>query len=85
MLGLATLTSGSYLYYADPRENAIKRPIRFWWTVGPILLHYRSVNKATKDLPEEQREVEYTKLHDMYAPRIRDLFLDLRGIYVKMG
>ena len=37
------------------------------------------------DTPKEERDAEYGKLHEMYAPRVKELILDLGGVFIKVG
>ncbi|ORZ29529.1 ABC1 family-domain-containing protein [Catenaria anguillulae PL171] len=85
------VTAYKYHVMQDPDTidtvHGLQRQYKFYSTALPILAHYKGVewqldwNNATQD----ERDVRFDELHDMYAPAAVDLVLGLRGLYVKIG
>lgn len=67
------------------RASGMARMLTFWKTAGPIYMHYQSTRKQTRDLPDDEMEAAYQKLHEKYAPEVRDLFAKLRGFFIKLA
>eukprot|EP00834_Sanchytrium_tribonematis_P007251 NODE_631_length_5203_cov_0.313480.p1 type:complete len:505 gc:universal NODE_631_length_5203_cov_0.313480:2735-1221(-) len=83
--GLSFVGFSAFTYQADPKEYAYKRPILFWGVLTPIFCHYKYIEYKTQDLPEDIQDIEFTRLHTKYAPIILDMFLNLRGLFIKLG
>eukprot|EP00746_Dinoflagellata_sp_MGD_P008802 gnl/MRDRNA2_/MRDRNA2_117665_c0_seq1.p1 gnl/MRDRNA2_/MRDRNA2_117665_c0~~gnl/MRDRNA2_/MRDRNA2_117665_c0_seq1.p1 ORF type:complete len:512 (-),score=100.86 gnl/MRDRNA2_/MRDRNA2_117665_c0_seq1:30-1565(-) len=63
--------------YYDPE---LRRGAKFWWRVGPIVAHYKLASMISED-----KDAEYQRLHQLYAPDALRLILDFRGLYVKFA
>eukprot|EP00041_Stephanoeca_diplocostata_P013993 m.251387 g.251387 ORF g.251387 m.251387 type:complete len:601 (-) comp19537_c0_seq3:804-2606(-) len=77
--GLTGATSGAVYVSTDP---GARREARFWGLLAPLLAKYFWVFKFVKD---EDKAEKFTALHDMYAEPVYQLFVDLGGLYVKLG
>ncbi|KAI9142294.1 ABC1 family-domain-containing protein, partial [Paraphysoderma sedebokerense] len=51
----------------------------------PVYAHYRVTEWLIKDKDDETQTKEFQELHTKYAPRMLDLALSLRGLYIKLG
>lgn len=63
------------------------RALRFWRSVGPIVVHYKFTEiwfKAAHIRPDVRRET-WDRLHSMHAQTGLKVILDLRGLFVKIG
>jgi aarF domain-containing kinase len=63
------------------------RAVRFWRSVGPIVVHYKFTElwfKAAHVDPQVRRET-WDKLHTIHAQTGLKVILDLRGLFVKIG
>ena len=85
VLGVSIVGFTGFTYYADPKVYGYKRPIVFWGILAPIFAHYKYVEYRTKDLSDEVQTERFRELHIKYAPRVLDLFVNLRGLFVKLG
>eukprot|EP01103_Thecamoeba_quadrilineata_P006992 TRINITY_DN1675_c0_g1_i2.p1 TRINITY_DN1675_c0_g1~~TRINITY_DN1675_c0_g1_i2.p1 ORF type:complete len:507 (-),score=90.32 TRINITY_DN1675_c0_g1_i2:276-1736(-) len=64
-----------------------KRVSTFWAIMFPIYAHYRVTEwwfSITKSSPTQQEQA-YDSLHNIYAPVILRLILNLRGLFIKIG
>ena len=88
-------TSFAYAAYSDPTfVPRMKRPLTFWAKMFPIYLTYRGTEfKLNWEKPTDKealkewlkkKEETFQVLHDEYAPKVLDLFLELRGLYIKV-
>jgi len=76
----AAAAGGVILYKTDP---SIQRSVRFWQMTGPIVAHYFSERwRASSDF---DRDVRFKRLHQLYAPRAREVVEELRGMFVKVA
>ena len=84
-IGASAIGFGGFTYMADPKEYAYKRPIVFWGVLAPIFAHYKYVEYITQDLSDEEQDIRFKALHVKYAPKVLELFFNLRGLFVKLG
>jgi aarF domain-containing kinase len=93
--GAVGTASIAYTSYTDPAfVPRMKRPLTFWVKMFPIYAHYRLTEfKLNWVKPTDAAQLrEWTKdkdacfheLHEVYAPQILDLILELRGLFVKV-
>lgn len=63
------------------------RAVRFWRSVGPIVVHYKFTELWFKvaSPDAEIRRKTWDKLHSMHAQTGLKVILDLRGLFVKIG
>ena len=66
-------------------DKGFRRECVFWRTAVPILAHYKWVSWRYEDEDQAARDARYEVLHQAYAPVVLDMFLSLRGLYVKFG
>ena len=71
--------------------NGLTRSMTFWRTVYPFIEKYQSLTKWKESLDKDDIEAhleirrQEDELHVNFAPKMLDLCLQLRGIYLKMG
>ena len=53
------------------------RTVHFWQLASRMIMDYK--------LMANKREPNWDSLHDIYAPRVLELAIKLRGLYVKLG
>lgn len=84
-VGVASVAAGG-LYINDPAifEN-LERPYTFWSKMFPIYAKYRYLQWKLAKTPEEEANAIWDKVHEEYAPKVLDIFLELKGIYIKVG
>ena len=86
---MVLLVSGSVLfggfYYNHRDEKNFKRSLEFWRRVYPIYFDYVYCDWKTKNYSQSDRDIEFEKLHEKYAPIIVDIIDDLRGLYIKLA
>lgn len=75
--------SGLGLAYFVYGDEGRQRSLLFWYHVFPVYLHYRWVQLNIEGRTEVQQDIEYNRLHDMYAGKMKDLTMMLRGFYLK--
>ena len=83
--GVGAAGGTAWLLSDDHRREQVQRTATFYRTMVPMWAHYRFVEWRVKGRPEAEREAAFTRLHDAYAPRVFDLVVLLRGLYVKLG
>lgn len=70
------------------KRPAVRRAVRFWWTAGPIVAHYRFAQWWMEDVRHANRTTRhqvYSRLHGKYCHPTHQLILDLKGLYAKIG
>lgn len=79
----STLEQESFVGPVEP----VFRFVKFWTTVGPIVLHYKFTEVWFKvfDIDPSVRHESWEALHEKYAPASLQLILDLKGLFVKIG
>jgi len=85
LFGLALLyKTGSGLYR---KRNACLRTAKFWAGAGQCVAHYKFTHFWLRmtNADRRRRDDTWERLHDEYSPRVFNLFLSLRGLYVKIG
>lgn len=75
---VAGATWGTYLAYTRPW---LCRIVRFWWHMGPIILHYRWVGRTVTN----PKDPKMKALHRRYAPSVRRILGELRGVFTKVA
>lgn len=73
-------------YYAIKSDEGTSRSLKFWSKAFPIFIHYRTYQLLNRDLGilgDEQADVYYGMLHELYTDQVRDLVYDMRGFYLK--
>ena len=71
--------------------SGFSRAAVFWATVLPAVMEYQKVNKWKEEQPKDDAAAQETakrqteELHKKHAPRILELCLNLRGVYLKIG
>lgn len=78
-----SVVSGLGLTYLVWGDEGRQRSLVFWYHVFPTFMHYRWVQLNVKDRTEIEQDREYNRLHDMYAEKMKDLTMRLRGYYLK--
>jgi aarF domain-containing kinase len=72
------MTASSFFALSNDIES-MTRPLIFWRRMFPIYVEYRlSEFKSTS-------KEEWQQLHQKYAPKVLDIILELKGMYIKMG
>lgn len=91
-IGLTASVGAGFVYYKYKTDEVwnikvkqFERPIRFWTETFPVYAHYRVTEWLIKDKDDETQTKEFQELHTKYAPRMLDLALSLRGLYIKLG
>lgn len=84
-LGVAGVVGGVALAVQAERDEGTRRQLVFWRVVLPIYAHYLFVQYKVKGLDDEAQNEAYNKLHDKYAPVVRDAVLEQRGFYLKVS
>eukprot|EP00930_Biecheleria_cincta_P058136 TRINITY_DN43989_c0_g1_i1.p1 TRINITY_DN43989_c0_g1~~TRINITY_DN43989_c0_g1_i1.p1 ORF type:complete len:577 (+),score=81.20 TRINITY_DN43989_c0_g1_i1:32-1732(+) len=72
--------AGICLYNAKP---GFERAVRFWCGAGPIVADYWWQRFCATD--ETDAEARFEKLNVKYAPHVRQIIEDLRGMFIKVG
>eukprot|EP01111_Echinosteliopsis_oligospora_P014640 TRINITY_DN5551_c0_g1_i2.p1 TRINITY_DN5551_c0_g1~~TRINITY_DN5551_c0_g1_i2.p1 ORF type:complete len:323 (-),score=83.13 TRINITY_DN5551_c0_g1_i2:806-1774(-) len=72
---------GTYAYSCY--DVGFRRTVVFWAQAAPIYLHYRYAEWRVKGLPSSVQTEYFDRLHNMYAPKVYDLVIDLRGFFLK--
>mmetsp|Transcript_35968 Transcript_35968/g.102714 ORF Transcript_35968/g.102714 Transcript_35968/m.102714 type:complete len:584 (-) Transcript_35968:6-1757(-) len=77
--------TAAYVYFRRIcREKLyIARFTQFWSHVGPITCHYRWVEWRSRN--DADREAQIQQLHVKYAPIVRRLIGELRGMFTKVA
>lgn len=65
-------------------ENTNFRILRFWGSVGPILLHYKWESLLARG-DETDRQTRHGRLHARYAPEARQIIENFGGLFIKAG
>jgi aarF domain-containing kinase len=83
-LGAAGLGSAA-LY---ERDEGVRRSVAFWSRALPVYAHYRwlqyvELPACAVPLDSAESERRFNVLHELYAPRVEALALEMRGFYVK--
>lgn len=86
LLGSTAMGAGGMTYVAHSDEG-FNRSLYFWRKAFPIYLHYRAAQLYMEraHLSDEEKDAEYEKLHEKYAPEVFDIVLELKGFYVKLA
>ncbi|KAJ3075704.1 hypothetical protein HDU99_001482, partial [Rhizoclosmatium hyalinum] len=81
-----TAASASY-YYSLDKDDGLRRNVRLYSHLTPILIHYRltGIKHRLLNSPEDVKKQELKHLHEIYSTRALAAIHDLRGWYVKMG
>ncbi|KAJ3291281.1 hypothetical protein HDU79_002511 [Rhizoclosmatium sp. JEL0117] len=81
-----TAASASY-YYSLDKDDGLRRNVRLYSHLTPILIHYRltGIKHRLLNTPEDVKKQELKHLHEIYSTRALAAIHDLRGWYVKMG
>ena len=69
-------------------DEGTRRSLVFWSKIGPIYLHYRSIQFLERDLGLVDRtwaERKYVTLHEKYSPLVREVTFTMRGFYLKQA
>eukprot|EP00039_Didymoeca_costata_P020571 m.341702 g.341702 ORF g.341702 m.341702 type:complete len:594 (-) comp20389_c0_seq1:70-1851(-) len=97
---VAALGSGAAVFIRNELgEEAVERSTKFYRVAIPAFLEYKFTEFKFEKLPnfvstvtperseelKKQADVEYNRLHEKWAPQMKDVFLDLRGFYLKHG
>ena len=85
LLLLSGVSFGSYIYVQS--NDDLKRTLKLWKGLGPIISHYRYVEFKHKLFKPNDHEAnsEWDRLNDMYADKVTDTLTDLRGFYIKVA
>eukprot|EP01066_Platyproteum_vivax_P013805 Platyproteum_vivax@DN6233_c0_g1_i2.p1 len=70
---------------AASQVESIRRNTYFWVKAYPCYLSYRVVQWYVKGKPWEEAVKYYWPLHDICAPIMFDLLVNLKGFYIKIG
>jgi aarF domain-containing kinase len=71
--------------------TGLTRAVTFWGTILPAVQQYQKLNRWKDTLDENDAEAQAEakrqaeKLHDKFAPRVLELCIKLRGVYLKLG
>jgi aarF domain-containing kinase len=83
------LVAGGVVYQGQKalRSEAFRRAARFWYRIGPLVVHYKFTRwwLTTTGAPLEKRDAVYGKLHERYSPVAMNVALNLKGLYVKLA
>jgi aarF domain-containing kinase len=60
-----------------------KRSAKFWYKIAPVYAHYRFTQWKVEHLSQEEQDVAYNELHDLYAAYCEEVTLEMRGFYLK--
>ncbi|DAZ93663.1 TPA: hypothetical protein N0F65_012871 [Lagenidium giganteum] len=73
--------------YQSANDEGFRRSLYFWRKAFPVYLHYRTTQlyMETTGVPEEEQDREYERLHEMHAPDLFDIVLELKGFYIKLA
>jgi aarF domain-containing kinase len=83
---IGVVSSAGISYVAIKSDEGTSRSFQFWSKAFPIYIHYRSYQLLNRDLGilgDQQAEVYYSTLHDMYTDKVRNLVYGMRGFYLK--
>eukprot|EP00300_Choanocystis_sp_HF-7_P034114 c4665_g1_i1.p1 GENE.c4665_g1_i1~~c4665_g1_i1.p1 ORF type:complete len:530 (+),score=118.97 c4665_g1_i1:15-1604(+) len=77
---------GTYVTYSDSTDG-IRRSVKLWTEVAPVVAHYRVVEFKHKilTLSEDEKDEDWQSLHNRYADKILDTLRGLQGFYIKVG
>jgi aarF domain-containing kinase len=64
-------------------DEGTRRSVAFWRVAGPAYAHYRFTQWRLKGVPDDVADREWERLHEIYAPRVRDAVLQLKGFFLK--
>ncbi|KAI8617245.1 ABC1 family-domain-containing protein [Chytriomyces sp. MP71] len=69
------------------KDDGLRRTIRLWTEMGPVIGHYRTVELKHKILKrcKEEENREWAELDEMYSGKVLDTLQGLRGFYIKVG
>lgn len=76
--------AGSFTYFYNFDED-FKRSFTLFKELGPVITHYRYVEKKLKHFPSKDEDAEWDKLHNLYSDRVMVALRDLRGFYIKVA
>ncbi|KAI9205393.1 kinase-like domain-containing protein [Polychytrium aggregatum] len=65
-----------------PRASRI---LRFWGQMLPIFLDYKLTQFQVRSQEPEEQEQAFEALHSRYARQVKDLMVELGGLYIKVG
>jgi len=62
-----------------------RRSLYFWTMAVPVYLQYKALEAVSGNWEPEKRQAAFEYLHNMHAPGLVNVFLTLRGFYLKVG
>jgi len=62
-----------------------RRNLYFWTQAFPVYVHYKLLQWQLRDRSGEEREREFNKLHDKYAPHMYKVIINMGGFFLKLG
>ena len=82
--GVSATTATAFSLNTNP-ESGFSRSVRFWASTIPCYAEYKYAEYRMSKLPEDSDLNYYSPLHEKYAPKMKDLTLDMQGFYFKMA
>ncbi len=71
-----------------PFHVVVGRVFSFWKKAAPIIVHYKFATlwmNRIKHYDRNRRDGIYESLHEKYAPKAKDVILELKGLFIKVG